>query len=160
MNNIKIKIKPLETFGNLPLPVYATPGSSGMDILACVEGEIIIQPKNRLIVSAGFGMAIPEGYEAQIRPRSGNAINMGLTVLNTPGTIDSDYRGEVKVILFNSGDEKITIKRGMKIAQMVIMPVIKAEWEIVSNLPKSERGEGGFGSSGSYLPASAERADK
>ena len=119
-----------------------------MDIAAYIENIIIINPGEKALVSTGFSIAIPEGYEVQIRPRSGLAAKKNITVLNTPGTIDADYRGEIKVILINLGKEKFIIKNGERIAQMVVCPIVQAELEEVKELPKTVRGSGGFGSTG------------
>jgi dUTP pyrophosphatase len=131
-----------------PLPSYATAGSSGMDIRAFLETPITIQPMERVLVPTGLYMAIPENWEVQIRPRSGLAIKQGITCLNTPGTIDADYRGEIKVILINLSDTHQTINDGDRIAQMVFQKVEKADWELVQNLDHTERGAGGFGHTG------------
>src|SRR5262249_49220132 len=137
----------------LPLPAYQTPHSAGMDLFAAVpeESPLVLQPLERLACPCGFAMAIPPGYEAQIRPRSGMALKFGLSMPNSPGTIDADYRGEIKVLLVNLGREPVTIARGMRIAQMVIARVESAVWkevEDVSRLSSTERGAGGFGSTG------------
>jgi len=142
----KIQIKKLST--SVSVPKYETRGSSGMDIAAHIENTIIINPGEKALVSTGFSIAIPEGYEVQIRPRSGLAAKKNITVLNTPGTIDADYRGEIKVILINLGNEKFIIKNGERIAQMVVCPIVQAELEEVKELPKTVRGLGGFGSTG------------
>jgi len=142
---ISIKQEP-EALG-LPLPAYATPGSAGMDLSAAED--LHLEPGQRGLVSTGLRIAIPEGYEAQVRPRSGLAVKLGLTCLNTPGTIDSDYRGIVKVLLINLGQEPIDISRGDRIAQMVVAPVIQAELDPVeSDLDRTLRNEGGFGHTG------------
>lgn len=134
---------------DLPLPAYGTPESAGCDLLAAItETPIILKPGQRKLIPTGLKMMLPDGYEAQVRPRSGLALKHGVTVLNTPGTIDADYRGEVGVILINLGEEDFTITRGMRIAQMVIAPVIQTEWQEVSELNDTTRGEGGFGSTG------------
>lgn len=130
------------------LPVYSTEGSSGADLFAAVEEDITIKPRERKLIPSGIKLEIPEGYEAQIRPRSGLAIKYGITLVNTPGTIDSDYRGEIKVIMINLGEEDFTIKRGDRIAQMVIAPVIKADFIFGTSLNETKRGSGGFGSTG------------
>ena len=132
------------------LPEYATPGSSGVDLRAYFEDRIsdCIEPGERKLIPTGIRVAIPEGYEIQIRPRSGLALRYGITVLNTPGTIDSSYRGPVGVILFNSSQEPFEVKHGDRIAQAVLCPVLKIEWELVNELPETQRGEGGFGSTG------------
>lgn len=133
---------------HLPLPDYATDGAAGMDISAALSEPIILAPGERSAIPTGLAIALPAGHEAQLRPRSGLALKYGLTLLNSPGTIDEDYRGEVKVILANLGQEPVTLTDGMRIAQMVIAPVLHAEWMEVDDLPPSERGEGGFGSTG------------
>jgi dUTP pyrophosphatase len=131
-----------------PLPEYATPGSSGMDIRAWLPGPVTIQPMERLLVPTGLFVEIPEGHEAQIRPRSGLALKQGITCLNTPGTIDADYRGEIKVILINLSAGEQIIHPGDRIAQMVIQKVERAEWNESKQLQETARGEGGFGSTG------------
>jgi dUTP pyrophosphatase len=131
-----------------PLPEYATPGSSGMDIRAWLPGPVTIQPMERLLVPTGLFVEIPEGHEAQIRPRSGLALKQGITCLNTPGTIDADYRGEIKVILINLSAGEQIIHPGDRIAQMVIQKVERAEWNESKQLRETARGEGGFGSTG------------
>lgn len=143
-----IKIKRLPNNPDLPLPKYATEFSSGLDLYACIEEPLIIKPFERRLIPTGIAIEIPQGYEAQIRPRSGLAINYGITVLNTPGTIDSDYRGEIKVILINLGETDFFIERGMKIAQMVITPVVQAIVIEDNNLSITQRGSNGFGSTG------------
>lgn len=130
------------------IPKYETPGSSGMDICAFIEENIEIKPMERKIVPTGFSLSIPNGFEIQIRPRSGLALKKGITVLNTPGTIDSDYNGEIKVILINTGNEPFVVENGLRIAQMIFAPVAKSEFEEVNELPKTSRGSGGFGSTG------------
>ncbi len=130
------------------LPLYATDASSGVDLQAFVEESIVLKPFERVLVPTGIFISIPEGYEAEVRPRSGMAIKYGVTVLNTPGTIDADYRGEVKVILINLGSEPFTINNGDRIAQMVFKKVAHVDWKVVEALPESVRGEGGFGSTG------------
>ncbi len=132
----------------LPLPSYMSSGAAGMDLYAACAETILLKPLERALVPTGFAIAIPEGYEAQIRPRSGLALKQGITCLNTPGTIDSDYRGEVGVILVNLSNQEVQIKRGDRIAQMVIHSVEKAEWIETASLASSERGQGGFGSTG------------
>jgi dUTP pyrophosphatase len=145
---MKLLVKRLEHAHNLPFPHYATPGSAGLDLLAAIEGEMVLAPGKRAAVPAGIAIELPQGFEAQVRPRSGLALNHGVTCLNTPGTIDSDYRGEVKVILVNLGEEPFRITRGMKIAQMVIARHEHAVLFEVDALSDSERGAGGFGSTG------------
>ena len=135
---------------DLPLPAYQTTGAAGMDLLAALEpGELfVLEPRARALIPTGLIMAVPEGYEVQIRPRSGLAVKHGVTVLNSPGTIDSDYRGEVRIALVNLGSEPFEIRRGDRIAQMVVAPVSRAWPRDVTVLDETERGEGGFGSTG------------
>jgi len=130
------------------LPKYQTDHSAGLDLCACIDRDIILMPGERVLVPTGVSIELPDGYEAQVRPRSGLAINHGVTVLNSPGTIDPDYRGEVKVILINLGKEPFVIKNGMRIAQMVISKFERVEVEVVEELSQTRRGEGGFGSTG------------
>ena len=143
---IKVLIKKLNP--KAKLPKYKTEGSSGMDLMALIEKPIKIKPQSSALISTGLSIAIPEDTEVQIRPRSGLAAKSSISVLNTPGTIDSDYRGEIKIILFNHGKEEFTVNNGDRIAQMILMPVLKVEFEEVEELPKSVRGSGGFGSTG------------
>ena len=131
-----------------PLPAYATLGSSGMDLRAFITEPISLAPLSRILVPTGLFLAIPNNWEAQIRPRSGLAIKQGITCLNTPGTIDADYRGEIKVILINLSEEMFVIEKGLRIAQMVVCPIIQAEFEEVNELNETIRGTGGFGSTG------------
>ena len=142
----KILIKRLSN--NIPLPKYETEGSSGMDLTANVNKVIEIQPGKSEIIPTGIALSIPKNYEIQIRPRSGLAAKNQISVLNTPGTIDEDYRGEIKVILINLGEKKFIIEKGLRIAQMVLCPIIKAELEEVDELNETKRGSGGFGSTG------------
>lgn len=144
----QILIKKLEHAKDLPLPNYESVSAAGMDLRAANEEPIVLKPGERILIPTGLQMALPEGYEAQIRPRSGLAIREGITMLNTPGTIDADYRGEVKVIAINHGEENFVIKHGDRIAQMVIAPVTQFPVVEVETLDKTERGEGGFGSTG------------
>lgn len=146
--NIKIEIKQLEHGKNLTLPFYASSGSAGVDLIAAIEQPETIKPLARKLIKTGISIALPEGFEAQVRPRSGLALKNGITVLNTPGTIDSDYRGEICVILVNLSQEDFIIERGMRIAQMVIASYAKAEFILVENLSETYRGEKGFGSTG------------
>lgn len=145
---VKVRIQRLPHAHSLP--EYATPGSAGLDIAAAVaEGEPMeLQPGARALVPTGLRLAVPEGYEAQIRPRSGLALRHGLMLPNSPGTIDSDYRGELQIIVMNAGSEPIRIERGMKIAQLLLMPVPRVAWRECAELDETERGEGGFGSTG------------
>lgn len=147
-NTIKISIKKLNNLGDLPLPSYATIQSAGMDLMAAIDSPIIMAPHEIRAVPTGIAIALPAGYEAQIRPRSGLALKHAISIPNAPGTIDADYRGEVCVILMNLGKQEFKIERGMRIAQMVIQQYTKARWNIVDNLSETERGEGGFGSTG------------
>lgn len=130
------------------MPAYETIGSSGMDLRANLQGPVNLAPLQRALIPTGLFIELPLGYEAQVRPRSGLAIKHGITCLNSPGTVDSDYRGELKIILINLSNEVFTIRHGERIAQMVIQPVVKAEWEAVEILNESKRGEGGFGHTG------------
>jgi dUTP pyrophosphatase len=145
---VEIAIQKLPHAEDLPLPAYATPESAGMDLLAAVGAELILEPGAIAAVPAGIALALPQGYEAQVRPRSGLALKHGVTVLNAPGTVDSDYRGEVKVILINHGREPFTIARGAKIAQLVVAAHARVDWREVRALSGTSRGEGGFGSTG------------
>ncbi|MBI4548062.1 MAG: dUTP diphosphatase [Ignavibacteriae bacterium] len=130
------------------LPAYATNGSSGMDMYAAVEKETVVKPGETVLLPSGFRIEVPQGYEAQVRPRSGLAIKHGIGILNSPGTIDSDYRGEVKIILTNFGKENFIVQRGDRIAQLVLAPVVRAEWVEVKEVQQTSRGAGGFGHSG------------
>lgn len=143
---ISIGVKRLNNGGGLPLPSYATDGAAGMDVVAAES--LTLKVGKRYAVATGFAFAIPEGYEVQVRPRSGLAIKHGITCLNTPGTIDSDYRGEIKVILINLGEDEFRIERGDRIAQLVPAPVLRATLAEVDNLDETTRGAGGFGSTG------------
>ena len=143
---IKVLVKKLNP--KAELPKYKTEGSSGMDLMALIENPITIKSQNSALIPTGLSIAIPEDMEVQIRPRSGLAAKSNISVLNTPGTIDSDYRGEIKIILFNHGKEEFTVNNNDRIAQMVLIPVLKAEFKEVEELPKTIRGSGGFGSTG------------
>ena len=145
---IPLKIQQLDHGKDLPLPHYATEGAAGMDVCAALDEPLMMNPMERLAVPTGLAMAIPHGYEIQVRPRSGLALKQGLTVANAPGTIDSDYRGEVKVILINLGQDAVEITHGMRIAQLVLAPVSIARPQLVTTLDETERGTGGFGSTG------------
>jgi len=145
---VKVSITQLDHGKDLPLPSYATTYSAGMDLLAAIEADLTLKPMQRLLVPTGIAIALPEGYEAQIRARSGLAFKHGLALVNAPGTIDADYRGEIKALIINLGAESYTITRGMRIAQMVIAPVSQVRWHAVDTLDESERGAGGFGSTG------------
>jgi dUTP pyrophosphatase len=146
--SIRVEVKRLAHGEGLPLPAYATTGAAGMDVVAA-EG-VVIAPGARHAVATGLAVAVPQGYEIQVRPRSGLALKHGITVPNTPGTIDSDYRGELKVILINLGGEPFTIARGDRVAQLVLAPVVQAAWDEVAELDATERGAGGFGSTGGH----------
>ena len=143
---VKILVKKLNS--RVKLPSYKTKGSSGMDLMAFLDESISIIPQKSELIPTGISIAIPENTEVQIRPRSGLAAKNNISILNTPGTIDSDYRGELKVILYNHGDKEFIVKNGDRIAQMVLVPIIKATFEEVEKLPETIRGEGGFGSTG------------
>ena len=143
---VKVLIKKLDPL--VKLPEYKTSGASGLDLMAFIKEPIEIKPKTSYLIPTGLSVAFSENYEIQIRPRSGLAAKKNITVLNTPGTIDSDYRGEIKVIIYNHGDENFLVNNGDRIAQMILAPVVKMELEEVNNLPKSIRGKDGFGSTG------------
>lgn len=146
----RVRILRLPEARDLPLPRPATPQSAGMDLRACVEQTVVLEPGSRAVVPTGIAIALPEGYEAQVRPRSGLASRVGLTLLNTPGTIDADYRGEIRVILVNHGDAPVTVKRGERVAQMVFHRLPRMTLEEVDSLPETERGTGGFGHTGEH----------
>ena len=143
---VKVLIKKLDPL--VKLPEYKTSGASGLDLMAFIKEPIEIKPKTSSLIPTGLSVAFSENYEIQIRPRSGLAAKKNITVLNTPGTIDSDYRGEIKVIIYNHGDENFLVNNGDRIAQMILAPIVKMELEEVNNLPKSIRGKDGFGSTG------------
>lgn len=145
---VKVAIRRLPHGRGLPLPAYATEGAAGMDVVSAED--VTLAPGARHAVATGLSMAIPQGFEVQVRPRSGLALKHGITVPNTPGTIDSDYRGELKVILINLGAEPFAIQRGDRVAQLVLAPVVQAAWDEVAELDATERGEGGFGSTGGH----------
>jgi dUTP pyrophosphatase len=132
----------------LPLPSYATPHAAGLDLLAAISADVVLAPRERVLVPTGIAIALPLELEAQVRPRSGLALKAGITVLNSPGTIDADYRGEIGVILVNLSDQHYTVQRGDRIAQLVIAPLARAAWQVTDRLPPSERAIGGFGSTG------------
>ncbi len=148
MDEIVIHIKKAAGFDDLPLPKKGTSGSAGFDLFAAVDGPVTLQPGSVQLIPAGFSMAVPQGYEAQVRPRSGLALKHGIGVLNGPGTIDPDYRGIVSVILFNFGKEPFVVKRGDRIAQMVFCRTVPVRFSETVELERSERGAGGFGSTG------------
>lgn len=147
---MKVFFRQLPHAKSLKLPEYATQASAGMDLRAAVEQPVLLEPGQRALIPTGLQIALPEGYEAQIRPRSGLAYRHGITMLNTPGTIDADYRGEISVLAVNLGDKTFEIKFGDRIAQMVIAPVSRAEVIVLEELPDTDRGEGGFGSTGNH----------
>ncbi len=147
MQKIKVRIINQSAF---PLPEYATSGSAGMDVRANTQSPITLKSLERTLVPTGLFIELPEGYEAQIRPRSGLAVKRGLTLLNTPGTIDADYRGEIKVIMVNLSGEEQQIQPGERIAQMIIAPYLQIEWETATLLSETDRGEGGFGHTGKH----------
>jgi dUTP pyrophosphatase len=144
----QVQVVRLPHFSGLPLPAYATAGSAGIDLLAAIADPVELPVGRRVLIATGLKLAIPSGFEAQIRPRSGLAANHGVTVMNAPGTIDSDYRGELKVCLVNLGQEPMIITRGMRIAQLILARVERLEWQPVEQLDGTVRGEGGFGSTG------------
>ena len=144
----ELNIMPLPHHAGLPMPAYQTASAAGMDLAAAIDADIMLEPAQRLAIATGLAMAIPDGYEGQIRPRSGLAAKHGVTVANAPGTIDSDYRGEIKIILINLGSDAFIIERGMRVAQIVFAKVHLADWKEVAELPESTRAEGGFGSTG------------
>ena len=145
---MKLRIQRLAHAEGLALPAYATAGSAGMDLLAAVTAPVTLPPGGRALVPTGLRVAVPEGFELQVRPRSGLALKHGLTLPNSPGTIDSDYRGEIGVILLNAGAEPFLVERGMRIAQAIMAPVVQAVWDEVGELDDTARGAGGFGSTG------------
>lgn len=145
MERLKVLISKKE---GAQLPAYETIASSGMDLVAFLDEPVVLNPRDRALIPTGIYIGIPDGFEAEIRPRSGLAFRHGVTILNTPGTIDSDYRGEVKVILINLGNEPFIVKNGDRIAQMVFKNIVRGTWEAVETLPETERGKGGFGSTG------------
>ncbi len=148
VNGISVAIQRLPHGADLALPAPATDRSAGVDLVAAVTDPVVLEPGRRALIPTGIAIQLPGGFEAQVRPRSGLAVKHGVTVLNSPGTIDADYRGEIGVILINHGDEPFTVTRGMRIAQMVIAPVSRAQWREVDALDETGRGDGGFGSTG------------
>ncbi len=148
MNDVAVSIQRLPHGADLPVPAPATSASAGADLLAAVAETVVLAPGASALIPTGVAIQLPIGFEAQVRPRSGLAAKHGVTILNSPGTIDADYRGEIAVILINLGDEPFDVTRGMRIAQMVIAPVFRAQWREVDGLDDSERGAGGFGSTG------------
>jgi len=148
VNGVPVRIKRLPHGADLPLPAYASAGAAGMDLLAAIDQPIHLPPLSRKLIPTGIAIALPPGYELQIRPRSGLALKHGITLPNTPGTIDEDYRGEISVIVLNAGEEDFVITRGMRIAQAVLAPVVRAQWHETESLDETPRGVGGFGSTG------------
>ena len=146
--SIALPVRILPHGEGLALPAYQTADSAGLDLVAAVEAEMVLNPGERALVPTGLAIALPSGYEAQIRPRSGLAFKHGMTVLNSPRTVDADYRGEVKVLMINLGQEPFAVKRGERIAQMVVAPVTQIAWQPVADLDETARGAGGFGSTG------------
>lgn len=147
---LAVPVTQLPNARDLPLPAYATDFSAGVDLYAATQGPVSIAPHKREIIPTGICIALPPDHEAQIRSRSGLAAKSGVFVLNSPGTIDADYRGEIKVILYNTGDDAFIVDRGMRIAQMVVAPVSRVQWQPVAELPPTDRGENGFGSTGVF----------
>ena len=148
MSRVSVPVRRLAHGAGLPLPAYATEGSAGLDLMAALGAPVDLPPLGRVVVPTGIAIALPAGYEAQVRPRSGLAAKHGITVLNAPGTIDADYRGEIGVTLVNLGDTTFRVEPGMRVAQMVVAPVSTVDWNEVEELPASRRGGGGFGSTG------------
>ena len=148
MTGIDVRVERLTHGKGLPLPAQATDFSAGVDLVAANATETTLPPGGRALLPTGIKIALPQGFEAQIRPRSGLALRHGITVLNSPGTIDADYRGEIGVLLINHGEVPFTVARGMRIAQLVVAPVTRTTWQEVETLPESVRGDGGFGSTG------------
>lgn len=146
--SVTVAVTRLPHAEGLPLPGYATAGAAGMDLLAAVTAPVTIGPGERALIPTGLCLALPPGHELQVRPRSGLALRHGIVLPNSPGTIDEDYRGELQVIVLNAGREPFTVERGMRIAQAVLAPVLRAEWREVAELPGTARGQGGFGSTG------------
>jgi dUTP pyrophosphatase len=148
VNTINVEIMRVPGCGDIPLPAYETEHAAGMDLHAAVDEAVVLEPGCRALVPTGLRIALPPGTEAQIRPRSGLAVRHGISMVNTPGTIDADYRGEIRIILINHGAEPFTVNRGDRIAQMVIAPVLRANWIEKDRLCETRRGEGGFGHTG------------
>ncbi|NLH49516.1 MAG: dUTP diphosphatase [Myxococcales bacterium] len=148
MTRIRVAVQRLPHAAGLPLPTYQTAGAAGLDLLAAVADSLVLPPGGRALIPTGLIIAVPPGYEAQVRMRSGLALRHGLVLPNAPGTIDSDYRGEVQVIVANLGAEPVTIRRGDRIAQLILAPVVQLDWDEREELPATDRGGGGFGSTG------------
>ena len=160
MSGLAVAVRRLAHGAHLPLPAYATANSAGLDLQAAITAPLCLEPNSRLLIPTGIAIALPADHEAQVRPRSGLALRHGVTVLNSPGTIDADYRGEIQVLLINVGSESFTVEPGIRIAQMVFAPVARARWQEVSELPSSGRGTDGFGSTGSGAATSAGTSDR
>lgn len=152
---VNVKLQQLPHGKDLPLPTYATEHSAGVDLIAATDADVVLKPLQRTLIPTGIAIALPDGYEAQIRPRSGLALKHGISLVNTPGTIDADYRGEIKVILINLGQENFTVTRGMRIAQMVVAPVSRVAFQQTESLDETARSSGGFGSTGIKVAAEA-----
>ncbi len=148
MESVRVAIERLGGSEDLPLPRYMTEHAAGMDIVAAVTSDLTISPGGRALVATGIAIALPEGYEAQVRPRSGLALRSGVTLVNTPGTIDADYRGEIQIIMINHGTEPFVVRRGDRIAQMIVAPVSRVSWDLTQGLSDTSRGSGGFGHTG------------
>jgi len=148
MSELRVPIRRLTSSAGLPLPAYQTAGAAGMDLHAAVDADVVLQPGDITLIPTGLEIAVPAGHEAQVRPRSGLAVKHGISLPNTPATIDSDYRGEIRVPLINLGREPFTVTRGMRIAQMIVAPVSRVAWEEVADLAETARAKGGFGHSG------------
>ena len=148
MEQISVAITRLSGSEDLPLPDYMTDHAAGMDLVAAVENDLVLSPGQRALVPTGIAIALPQGFEAQIRPRSGLALKNGITLVNTPGTIDADYRGEIRIILINHGSEPFVVRRGDRIAQMIVAPVCRVRWDVQATLSSTDRGSGGFGHTG------------
>lgn len=158
MSGVPLSVPVVQSAPDLPLPAYQTAGSAGLDLMAALDEPLTLAPGERALVPTGLTIALPEGHEGQVRPRSGLAVRHGITVLNAPGTIDADYRGEIRVALVNLGQAPVTLRRGERIAQLVVAPVTRIAWQPAETLPESARGAGGFGSTGlaaSGRPAAA-----
>jgi dUTP pyrophosphatase len=145
MRDIRVSVQTLSHFSGLPLPQYMTEHAAGMDVYAAVSSDVSVKPGERALIPTGIAIALPDGFEAQIRPRSGLALKHGVTLVNSPGTIDADYRGEIGILLINHGDKPFVVTRGSRIAQMVIHPVYRAVWSESDELESTSRGGGGFG---------------
>jgi dUTP pyrophosphatase len=148
--SVNVSLVQLSHGEDLPLPSYATEHAAGADLLAAVDKDVVLKPMERQLIPTGIAIALPQGYEAQIRPRSGLALKHGISLVNTPGTIDADYRGEIKVLIINLGSDDFTVSRGMRIAQMVVAPVSQVAWNQVESLDDTARNQGGFGSTGTH----------